>query len=99
MTIVHRKEQRHGPGITSHPRERTCKSCEQVFKSKLGLKNHQSRRGFPGCYRAGILRKRAELIQDHNLHYDSWKSRGLIPGDHRSVYLRHSSGIYILNTI
>ena len=88
MVVVHRKQQKHGVGITIHPRERTCSACKQVFKSKQGLKNHQSRVSSPGCYRAGILRVRAEYVNER-ISYGSSK-KGLITG-HDSVYLKHET--------
>ena len=64
MVIVqHRKQQNHGSGITVHPRERTCKACNVVFKSKVGLKNHQARRSNPKCHQAGIARIRGEFVK------------------------------------
>lgn len=91
MIVVHRKEQRYGSGIALHPKERTCNGCKEVFKSKLGLKNHQARVSNPGCHRAGILRKRAEYVNARSkFGSESWK-RGLITGHDESVYVQHGS--------
>ena len=88
MVVVHRKEQRHGTGITvQSPKERTCTNCKEIFKSRLGLKNHQARKSNPGCHRAGILRMRAEYVKERSLAYGSFK-KGLIIG-HKSVFVKH----------
>ena len=86
MAIIHRKQQNHGVGVTAHPKERTCSGCKEIFKSKLGLKSHQSRVSNPRCHRAGILRIRANYVTERNV---SWK-QGLITG-HNSVYVMPNS--------
>ena len=83
MVVVHRKQQKYGPGATANPKERTCSACKEIFKSKLGLKNHHSRVSSPGCHRAGILRKRAEYVNERKSSGSTKK--GLITG-HESVY-------------
>ena len=88
MVVVHRKQQRHGTGITVNPKERTCKACKEIFKSKLGLKNHQARVSNPGCHRAGKIRMRAEYVNERS-SFGSLK-KGLITG-HKSVYVQHGS--------
>ena len=89
MAIVHRKQQSHGVGVTVHPKERTCSGCKEIFKSKLGLKSHQSRASNPRCHRSGILRIRAEYVNERSLHGFCIK-KGLITG-HKSVYLKPKS--------
>ena len=86
MVIVqHRKQQNHG-STSVHPTERTCKGCNIVFKSKLGLKQHQARRSNPICHRAGIKRMRAEFVKERIISY----KKGLIIS-HESVYVKHGS--------
>ena len=81
--VVHRKQQKYGSAITVHPKERTCSACKEIFKSKSGLKNHQTRISNPRCHRAGIFRKRAQYVKERK-SFTSWK-KGLIIS-HESVY-------------
>ena len=67
-------------------------SCKEVFKSKLGLKNHQTRRSRPGCWRAGVVRARSEWMKARNIHKNSWKGKQLFLGGHVSVFQRRRSG-------
>ena len=97
MVIVqHRKQQHHGSGITEHPRERTCMACREVFKSKVGLKNHQTRRSNPKCHQAGIARKRGEFVKERMILHGR-RAKGLIL-NHESVYVKHGSKAFTADT-
>ena len=87
VMVIHRKQQTNG--ITLHPKKRTCNACKIVFKSKLGLKSHQRRVSNPGCHRAGILRMRAEFVNERR-SYEYRIMKGLITC-HDSVYVKHDS--------
>ena len=72
---------------------RTCWACNQVFKTALGRKLHQSNRRNFACYRDGIKRNVAEKRKTAQKHIESWATKNL-PQNHESVFVKHTSQAY-----
>ena len=85
VVVHHRSMQRHGAGSRVPIRKRTCPNCHIVFKSKLGLLQHQGRKRNIGCYRAGVHRERADYVKKKMVYYSTWK-KNQVPQVHKSVH-------------
>ena len=83
--VKHRAMQRHGTESDVPIRQRTCPKCEIVFKSKIGLMQHQSRKSNVLCYRAGIHRLRYEWKRKQMDYHNTWRKKH-VHDVHTSVF-------------
>ena len=90
MVVHHRLMQRHG-FVSTPIRERQCENCKQPFKSKMGLRNHQSRSKNPACFRAGFKSLRTDWLTKRKVYHYSWKKRQVFD-NHKSVFEAHNQG-------
>ena len=87
MFVKHRSQQRIGLEVTVPEIERKCKECNQVFKSKSGLRSHQTRKSNPACHRAGTIRKKTEWFKEKALQ----KKRKVV-STQQSMFQKHKKG-------
>ena len=90
VVVTHRNQQRHGLGIKIPIKDRKCNSCNEIFKSRQGLKVHQSIKKNRRCWRAGMTQKRAVWVKEKVLYQSSWKKTKV--QDHESFSVKHPKG-------
>ena len=89
----HRGMQKQPSGLDVPILDRTCQYCKDVFRSKQGLKNHQSRRNNPGCYRTGVHERRTDWVKKKTLRKNSVKKTRIpIQRQLDSLFEKHKSG-------
>ena len=103
VRVQHRAMQRHPQGLETPIKERTCSHCEQVYKSVLGLKNHQSRKSNYGCHRAGLkakvvaFKKDKEAFEEALKRPEVSKNENLLSETHKrgKSYKKEEKQVYI----
>ena len=89
--VIHRPMQRHGNESQVPIRQRTCPACQVIFKSKLGLLQHQSRKTNVLCFRAGRKNLRYEWQRKKMDFHSTWKKK-TVNDVHNSVSEEYRRG-------
>ena len=88
MLVKHRSQQRL-QGVVTPVKDRKCAACKQDFKSKGGLKSHQSRSTNPLCQRAGKIRMGSEWAKRAKNRF--WEKKKVF-NLKNSLFEKHSRG-------
>ena len=88
MLVKHRNQQRL-QGVITPVKDRRCPACKQDFKSKGGLRSHQSRSTNPLCQRAGKIRMGSEWAKKAKNRFWEKKKMFLLKD---SLFSKHSRG-------